>query len=189
STLEEQVLRPIEDPNELDLPLEEAVARLGAHADYARLFEGAFGSAPTADDLARALASYVRTILAGNAPIDHYLNGNTEALSEEARQGLRLFRGKANCTACHLGPTFSDEAFHNTGVAWQNGELTDAGRFAVTGTEADRGAFKTPTLREVARTAPYMHDGSLATLEDVLGFYNRGGNLNPHLVRSCARSN
>ena len=127
------------------------------------------------------MASYVRTILSGDAPIDRYMNGEREALAEQARAGLRLFRGKANCTACHLGPIFSDEQFHNTGVAWREGELLDPGRFAVTGKEEDRGAFKTPTLREVTRTAPYMHDGSLATLDDVIEFYNRGGNPNPHL--------
>ena len=123
----------------------------------------------------------MRTIMSGDAPIDRYRNGDREALSDKARQGLRLFRGKANCTACHLGPTFTDERFHNTGVAWRDGKFLDLGRFTVTRKEKDRGAFKTPTLREVARTAPYMHDGSIATLEDVIEFYNRGGNRNPHL--------
>ena len=94
---------------------------------------------------------------------------------------MQLFRGKANCTACHVGPTFSDERFHNTGVAWPEGKLLDEGRFAVTGRVADRGAFKTPTLREIARSAPYMHDGSLVTLRDVVDYYNRGGNANPGL--------
>ena len=92
-----------------------------------------------------------------------------------------MFRGKANCTACHLGPTFTDECFHNTGVAWRDGELLDDGRYVVTGNEEDRGAFKTPTLREVAGTAPYMHDGSMGTLEEVIEFYNRGGNANSYL--------
>ncbi len=102
-------------------------------------------------------------------------------LSEQARAGLRLFRGRANCTACHLGPTFTDEQFHNTGVAFRGGKLADEGRFTVTGKEKDRGAFKTPTLRHVAQTAPYMHDGSLATLEDVIEFYDQGGNPNLYL--------
>ena len=110
-----------------------------------------------------------------------YLSDEREQLSPEAYQGLRLFRSKANCSACHLGPMFTDERFHNTGIAWHDGELLDEGRFAVTGRDDDRGAFKTPTLREVGRTAPYMHDGSLPTLEDVVEFYNRGGNANPHL--------
>ena len=181
SSLEEQVVKPIQDEKELDMKLEEVVARLKAHHEYPTLFQVAFGQEVNPDDLARGLASYVRTILAGDAPIDRYLDGEQVALSEPAREGLRLFRGKANCTACHLGPTFTDEQFHNTGIAWRDGKLLDPGRFALTGKEADRGAFKTPTLREVARTAPYMHDGSLATLEEVVEFYNRGGNTNPHL--------
>ena len=92
-----------------------------------------------------------------------------------------LFRGKARCANCHFGHIFTDEGFHNTGVAWSDGEWLDDGRFGVTGEETDRGRFKTPTLREIARTAPYMHDGSLATLEDVVKFYDRGGNQNPYL--------
>jgi cytochrome c peroxidase len=171
-TLEQQVLKPIQDPNEMDMTLEEVVARLR---------RAPATSSITSEELARALASYVRTILSGNAPIDRYLNGDREALSEEARRGLNLFRGKANCTACHVGPNFTDERFHNSGVAWRDGQWLDPGRFVVTGKEADRGAFKTPTLREIARTAPYMHDGSLATLEEVIEFYNRGGNANPYL--------
>ncbi|MCH8913002.1 MAG: hypothetical protein IIA33_05470 [Planctomycetes bacterium] len=109
------------------------------------------------------------------------MNGERDALSKLAREGLRIFRGKGNCTACHLGPTFTDERFHNTGVTWRDGEPADPGRFVVTGEQEDRGAFKTPTLREVARTAPYMHDGSLATLEEVIAYYDRGGNPNPYL--------
>jgi len=92
-----------------------------------------------------------------------------------------VFRGKGNCTSCHVGPNFTDERFHNTGIAWRDGSLQDEGRSAVTGKLDDRGAFKTPTLREIARTAPYMHDGSLVSLEDVVEYYDRGGNANPAL--------
>jgi cytochrome c peroxidase len=92
-----------------------------------------------------------------------------------------VFRGKGNCTTCHVGPTFTDERFHNTGVAWRDGRFVDEGRSAVTGRIDDRGAFKTPTLREIARTAPYMHDGSLTTLDEVIEYYDRGGNTNPGL--------
>ena len=182
SSLEEQVLKPIQDPKELDMTIEEVVARLKKDDEYEKLFQGAFGRAICGEDLAKALASYVRTILSGGAPLDrYYLGSERAALSNEARNGLRLFRGKANCTACHVGPNFTDERFHNTGVAWRDGTLLDPGRLVVTGKLADRGAFKTPTLREIAKTAPYMHDGRLATLEDVLEFYNRGGNRNPYL--------
>jgi cytochrome c peroxidase len=164
-TLEEQVLKPIEDPNEMDLTLEEASSRV-------RL------DAPT---ISRALASYVRSILAGDSRYDRFLDGDRKALSAEQQLGLQLFRGRGNCTACHVGPTFSDERFHNTGVAWRDGGLRDEGRFAVSGKPADLGAFKTPTLREIARTAPYMHDGSMPTLEEVIAFYDAGGRPNPHI--------
>jgi cytochrome c peroxidase len=165
ASLEEQVLKPIQDPNEMDLALEEAASRVNLDVPI----------------ISRALASYVRSILSGDAPFDRFVNGDHSGLSDEQQLGLRLFRGKGNCTACHIGPNFTDEQFHNTGVAWRDGQFADEGRFAVSKKPRDRGAFKTPTLREIARTAPYMHDGSLATLEDVIDFYSAGGRPNPHL--------
>jgi cytochrome c peroxidase len=165
TTLEEQVLQPIQDPNEMDLTLDEASARVGLPVD----------------EIARSLASFVRSILSGASPFDRYITGDRNALSPEQQAGLLVFRGKANCTACHVGPTFTDERFHNTGVAWRDGRLLDDGRFSVSSRADDRGAFKTPTLREIARTAPYMHDGSIATLQEVVEFYDRGGNPNPAL--------
>jgi cytochrome c peroxidase len=156
-TLEEQVLKPIEDPNEMDLPLVEASSRMGLSVEA----------------ISHALASFVRSILSGDSPFDWYINGDRAALTVEQQAGLQLFRGKANCTACHVGPNFTDERLHNTGVAWRDGSFTDAG--------AGKGNFKTPTLREIARTAPYMHDGTLATLEEVIEYYDRGGNQNPGL--------
>ncbi len=181
SSLEVQVLKPIQDPNEMDMTLETLVARLKRDDGYREAFSKVFGREISGDDLGKALASFVRTLLSGDSPYDRYVNGESEALSSAAREGLRLFRGKGNCTACHVGPNFSDERFHNTGVAWRNGRLLDQGRFAVTGRDEDQGAFKTPTLREVVHTAPYMHDGSLKTLREVVEFYNRGGSRNPHL--------
>ncbi len=187
TSLEKQVLQPIQASIEMDMTIEEVVTRLRRDANYPRLFQIAFGRAMNDEDLARALASYVRTILSGNAPIDRYLNGDQSALSELQRRGLRLFRDKANCTACHIGPTFTDEGFHNTGVAWRDGMLSDSGRYVVSGRDEDLGAFKTPTLREIARTGPYMHDGSSATLEAVIEFYDRGGNVNPYLDAELRR--
>lgn len=163
ATLEEQVLRPIQDPAEMDLTLEEAARRV-------RL---------SVDAISHALAAYVRSVLSGDSPYDRYVNGDRRALSADQFAGLQIFRGKGNCTACHVGPNFSDERLHNTGIAWQNGRLQDDGRFIVTGKNEDRGAFKTPTLREVARTSPYMHDGSLPTLDAVIKFYDEGGRPNP----------
>ena len=180
-SLEEQVVQPIQNPSELDLPLAEAVNRLRDRWTYRRRFQMAFGRQVEVQDLALALASYVRTILSGNSPYDRYLSGERDALSVQAWKGLQIFRRKGNCTACHFGPSLTDERFHNTGVAWRNDRLLDEGRFEVTGKPAHRGAFKTPTLREIDRTAPYMHDGSLNNLEEVIEFYNRGGNRNPTL--------
>jgi cytochrome c peroxidase len=180
-SLEQQAIDPITNPRELDLSLAEAVDRLAQSPAYRDRFQAAFSRSVNSEDLSRALASYVRTIVAGDSPFDRYVNGDTRALADEAKRGLQLFRGKARCTACHAGPLLTDEAFHNTGVAWRNGEWSDVGRFGVSAREADRGAFKTPTLREIARTAPYMHDGSLATLDDVVEYYDRGGNPNAFL--------
>jgi cytochrome c peroxidase len=157
ATLEEQVLKPIEDPNEMDLPLAEASSRVGL----------------SKEEISRALASFIRAILSGGSLYDRYVNGDRAALTIEQQAGLQLFRGKANCIACHVGPNFTDERLHNTGVAWRDGRFTDAG--------AGQGNFKTPTLREISRTAPYMHDGSLATLEEVIEYYDRGGNQNRDL--------
>jgi len=179
-TLEEQVVQPILAELEMDLTIEEAVERLRGKRRYRKGFRRVFGWEVNGEDLARALAAYVRTIQAGDSPYDRYLFGRKNALSQEARAGLRLFRGKANCSACHVGPTFSDEDFHNTGVAWRDGKFLDDGRYAVTKEERDRGKFKTPTLREIARTAPYMHDGSIPTLEEVIDFYSDGGRENPN---------
>ncbi len=170
------------------MTLKDVVEELRRDREYSELFQAVFGRIPTHVDLAKALASYVRTILSGDSAFDRYLNGERDALSEREREGLRIFRGTGNCTACHVGPNFTDERFHNTGIAWPDGDLLDPGRLEVTGNKKDQGAFKTPTLREIARTDPYMHDGSLATLEEVIEFYNRGGNPNPYLDPERDRS-
>lgn len=155
ASLEEQVLQPIEDPSELG----------SSHATAARKV------GMPAPEIGRALSSFVRSILSGNSPFDRFINGARDALTADQQEGLQVFGGKGNCVSCHAGPNLTDERTHNTGVAWRDGRLADAG--------AGRGDFKTPTLREVHRTAPYMHDGSLATLEEVIEFYDQGGRLNP----------
>ena len=178
ATLEDQVLQPILAELEMDLTIDEAVERLRGTSPYPAAFRDTFGHDPNRDDLARALAAYVRTIQSGASPFDRYVWGEPDALSSEEQAGLRLFRGRANCTACHVGPNLTDEEFHNTGVFWGQ-QPYDAGRVVVTEEVEDTGKFKTPTLREVAGTAPYMHDGSISTLEEVVDFYDRGGNDNP----------
>jgi cytochrome c peroxidase len=179
-SLEAQVLEPFDNPDELGIGRDAVAALLASDAGYLRRFEAAFGGSITTRNLGLALASYVRSILSGDSRVDRFTSGDTGALTVEERDGLRVFRGKGNCVSCHFGPTFTDERFHNTGVAWRSGGVTDDGRFTASGRPEDRGAFKTPTLREVSRTAPYMHDGSVATLAEVIDFYDRGGIGNPY---------
>lgn len=178
--LEEQVLQPILAENEMAMTLDGVVTRLAASPRYSLAFRQVFSRPLSSEDLARALASYVRTIRAAGSPFDRFAAGDSTALTEREREGLELFQGKARCVRCHTGTNFTDDGFHNTGAAWQDGRLQDLGRGQVTGREEDRGAFKTPTLREVARTAPYMHDGSFETLRDVVSFYSDGGRVNPY---------
>jgi cytochrome c peroxidase len=180
ATLEAQALRPIADALELGSSVADVVQRLRADAGYGAAFQATFPDGVTADNLARALASFERTLLLGNSPVDRFRAGEVTVLSDQARQGLWLFESRGRCWRCHSGSNFTDEQFHNTGVSWER-EPIDLGRYAVTKVDADRGRFKTPTLRGVARTAPYMHDGSLATLEDVVEFYQRGGGKNAYL--------
>jgi len=176
-SLEEAVVQPIENAVEMALPLVTLVERLRRDRGYRAGFARAFPDSVSARNVARALASYVRALRSGDAPIDRYLRGERSALLAEAETGMRLFNGKANCVTCHVGAIFSDERFHNTGVSWGS---SDPGRQAATGREEDRGKFKVSSLRNVALTAPYMHDGSIATLEAVIEFYDRGGTPNPN---------
>lgn len=132
-------------------------------------------------DVAAALASYMRTIRSHESRVDDYRQGQTGMLNADEKAGFDLFRGRGGCAQCHGGPNFTDDRFHNTGVGFANGVFADAGRYEFTQDERDRGAFKTPTLREVALTAPYMHDGSVATLEAAVEFYSNGGVRNPSL--------
>lgn len=178
--LEGQALGPIQNPIEMDLTLEEAVAKLNKIPGYKSQFQKVFGSDATPPAIAAAIASFERTILSGDAPYDKFKAGDAKALSEQAQKGMKLFFGKANCSGCHSGPNFSDAAFHNLGVGMEKPE-PDLGRFGVTKQLGDKGAFKTPTLRDIARTAPYMHDGSHKTLEEVIEFYDKGGTANPQL--------
>lgn len=179
ATLEAQVVMPIEHPHEMALPLADAVARLAADADYRALFAAAGAPEPDVPALSAALAEFLRRLVVGDSPIDRFRAAKGK-LTPQERRGLWIYDSKGRCWKCHSGPNFSDEKFHNTGVGVKEG-VPEPGRFAVTGDAADRGAFKTPTLRMVAKTAPYMHDGSLATLEEVVRFYARGGNPNEQL--------
>ncbi len=180
-SLEEQALGPIENPIEMANTLDGMVATLSSIPGYAPLFEAAFGDATvTPDRVAKAIASFERTVISGNSPWDRFVAGDDTALDEQQQRGLELFNGKAQCSLCHAGQTLSDSDFHNLGVGMAAAE-PDLGRYLVTQAEVERGAFKTPPLRDISKTAPYMHDGSQATLQQVVEFYNQGGEANEWL--------
>ncbi len=179
-SLEAFVLEPIADPNEMNLPLAEALVRLRADEGYRTAFEQAFRSEPATEHLQRSLATFVRGIVRGDSPYDRFQRGAIDALTPAQRSGQWLFESKGGCWQCHTPPLFTDDRFHNTGVGAREG-TSEPGRSAVTGEPNDLGGWKTPTLRGLRYSAPFMHDGSLATLEDVVGFYARGGNPNANL--------
>ncbi len=177
ATLEEQVLQPISNPVEMDLDVERAVTRLADDPQYVQAFEAAFGVRPDEEHLARALASFVRALVSTSSPYDRYLAGDSEALGASATRGLRLFFGeRAECFHCHSEGTLTNDGYFNNGVFEEGGDI---GRQELTGRSGDLGKFRVPSLRNVAVTAPYMHDGSLATLEDVVDHYADGGSGHP----------
>jgi cytochrome c peroxidase len=196
ASLEEQAGGPMANPIEMGQPHEVSVRKLAADPSYGPLFEKGFGrGAITMDKIAKSLASFERTLVSGDSPFDRYEYGHdATAMSAAAIRGLAAFRDpvRGNCTACHLiGKNYAlltDGKFHNIGVGVDStGELTDLGRYSETKVEADRGAFKTPTLRNVALTAPYMHDGSEKTLKQVVDYYAGGANSNPQLDPAIQR--
>lgn len=205
-SLEAQALEPLVAANEMANPsLEAVVERVAALEDYAGMFQAAFGTGPTAEGIARAIASYERSLLAGNSPFDRWhFGGDEDAVSDAAKLGFEVFRTKAGCIGCHAfsedNPLFTDHKFHDIGTGWKrarrmdqvrlallgesNPEDThagtrllpsDYGRYEVTQTPPDMFRYKTPSLRNVALTAPYMHDGSFKTLREVVTYYHHGG--------------
>jgi cytochrome c peroxidase len=214
ATLEDQAVQPMINPIEHGFEDDPAVVeKLRSLPEYPPLFEAAFGSKEI--DMRRfgqAVASFERTLISLDAPIDRFLAGDAKAISASAQRGWELYNGKARCNTCHgridVLPLFTDDLFHNIGVgvkqvdfdavsrkaaaavaagksvdalALQDAEASALGRFLVTRETKDLGAFKTPQLRNVALTAPYMHDGSQATLREVIDFYDKGGEPNPYL--------
>jgi cytochrome c peroxidase len=168
-TLEEQALVPIESPGEMNQGLDDLEKELNAVPGYVRQFQAVFGTEVTGAGIARALAAFERSLVTKASPFDRYLTGEKDALSEEAQEGMRLFLGEAGCAHCHRGPLLSDQKFYRLGV-----DPGDKGRGGITGKREDDYRFRTPSLRNVALTGPYMHDGSQKTLEDVVTFYYRG---------------
>lgn len=174
-SLEEAVAEPIKDPFEMDSTIEGSVQAIARVPGYAPLFKAAFGDeAVTFERISRSIAAFERTLVSTDSPYDRYQSGDPSALTDSAKRGMKHFFGKAACAACHSGPALSDGQFHNIGIGTDK-KPADPGRFKVTRHKRDQGAYKTPTMRNLRYTFPYMHDGSMATLEEVVEFYDRGG--------------
>ena len=169
-TLEQQVLVPLLDEKEMDANPQAVIELLQADAQLTAMSKRAYGKPLDQLVLTQAIANYERTLISGHSRYDRYLQGDASALSEAATRGLQLFTGSAHCSVCHSGPDLSDHDFHNVGTAGDG--TADAGRERITFLSQDRGKFKTPTLRNISRTAPYMHHGGMATLEAVVHHFN-----------------
>jgi cytochrome c peroxidase len=185
-SLEEQSKGPIANPKEMTNFNDPHTAymdcqnRIKEIKGYRSLFKKAFGNEEChIEDIARAIATFERTILSGNSSYDRYIAGDKTALTSEQIHGLEVFK-KSHCNACHAGFNFTDGTFTNIGVA-MDADIPDPGRYDVTKVKSDYGSFKVPTLREVSRTSPYMHDGSIETLSEVIEFYDKGGIPNSNL--------
>ncbi len=208
ASLEEQSKGPMVNPVEMAMASHDVVVqKVRGLPEYEQAFRAVFGRAPSIDDVAAAIATFERTLVTGDSPFDRFLAGDKTAMSEAAQRGWALWNGKARCNTCHpfgdVTPNFTDNKFHNIGVAAKGRDFgslarkaagvgdpaqlafdpgyTELGRFIVTRQPKDIGSFKTPGLRDIALTAPYMHDGSEATLLGVVAFYDRGGEPNPYL--------
>jgi cytochrome c peroxidase len=180
-SLEEQALGPIQNPIEMGETHENVVRKLKGIKGYQQQFRAIFSANPNLQGIAEAIAAFERTVISTNSAFDKYVLGDSKAMDEAAVRGMTLFKGKARCILCHNGPNFTDNQFHNLGVPQVGPMKEDLGRYYVTKVEKDKGAFKTPTLRSITETAPYMHDGVFKTLGEVLDFLNKGGGANPNL--------
>ncbi|WP_221391477.1 cytochrome-c peroxidase [Dyadobacter sp. NIV53] len=171
SSLEEQILGPLSSHDEMDLPIEQAVERLKQDAFYSTAFQKIFKTDVNQKNLLSAIASFERTLETTDTPYDRYLDGDEKAMSPEAVRGRILFIGKANCALCHSGEDFTADRFKSIGL-FNGKELTDPGRFKITKDSVHIGMFKVPGLRNVAVTAPYMHNAMFRTLKEVVQYYN-----------------
>jgi cytochrome c peroxidase len=180
NSLEDQALGPIGAAAEMNMPLEKMPGQLAAIPGYKPMFEKAYpGEGITLASVAKAIASFERTVVSTEAPFDRWRKGDERAVSDEAKRGFALFNGKARCSLCHQGFNFTDNGFHNIGL--RSPGDADEGRFAHRKVKVLKGAFKTPTLRDIALTAPYMHNGAYRTLEEVVDHYDRGGDVKDNL--------
>lgn len=171
-TLEEQALGPIENPVEMDLPVTEAVRKLNAHTQYKAFFIKVFGKPADRENLAKAIAAFERTLETNNTAFDDYVSEkDTTQFTAAAKRGREIFNVKGKCFDCHFGPDFTGDQFRSIGL-FNGKDLNDSGRYVVTKKIEDIGKFKTPGLRNIAMTAPYMHNGMHKTLREVIDYYN-----------------
>jgi len=180
-SLEEQTLGPIQNPIEMAETLDHLVSKLRTVKGYRQQFRNVFGTEISSQGIAKAIAAFARTLISTNSAFDQYSLGTKQAMNQAAIRGMALFKDKARCILCHNGPNFTDNQFHNLGVPQVGPMKVDLGRYDVTRREQDKGAFKTPTLRSILETAPYMHDGVFLSLEEVIEFLDKGGGANPNL--------
>jgi cytochrome c peroxidase len=177
-TLEEQAMGPIGASVEMNQNPVELVKELASIGGYVKLFNDAYpNEGITSDTIRKAIASFERTITTKDSPFDRWAKGDKSAISKDAKAGFKLFVGKARCVKCHNGYNFTDDGFHNIGLK----DNSDEGRYALRKVKILKGAFKTPTLRNVEFTAPYMHNGEYQTLEQVVEHYAKGGIVKTHL--------
>lgn len=185
-SLEDQAMGPMEANVEMNMDIKQLFIWLNGNAEYTALFEKAYpGMGVNAKSLSKAMASFERTVISNNSPFDDWVKGDKKAMTTQQVNGFKLFVEKANCVACHSAPNFTDDGFHNIGLPSWGNENPDMGRYAQRPLRLMKGAFKTPTLREIARTGPYFHDGSSSTLAHAVEHYSQGGvvktNLSPSM--------
>ena len=180
----ELMLQPIQSPTEMNASIEEVVANIAPIEEYQQQFQEVFESPDiTAQNIGIALASFVRSIVSSRSRFDRFAEGEYDALTNEQIHGLHLFRTKARCMNCHHGPLFSDGEFHHTGLSYYGRRFEDLGRFNATGIKGDRGKFKTPSLRDLMHTGPWMHNGLFTSFTGILRMYNHGVTFNSRVQR------
>jgi len=185
-SLEDQAMGPMEATVEMNIDTARLFQWLNQSAGYKALFAKAYpGEAIDAKTVSKAIASFERTAVSNNSPFDRWVKGDAKAMAPRQVNGFKLFVGKANCAACHAAPNFTDNGFHNLGLASWGAPEPDMGRYTQKPIKLMKGAFKTPTLRDIERTAPYFHDGSSKTLMEAVEHYDKGGvvktNLSPNM--------
>jgi cytochrome c peroxidase len=189
ATMEEQAMGPIVANREMNSDPQAMIREITGIPGYAEQFKNVFNGPPSMKNVGMALAAFERTIVSGESSFDRYVNGDKRALNEQQKRGLILFVSKAACSQCHSGPSFSDSSFHNLGLPQAGPLKEDLGRYEVTKSSKDKGAFKVPGLRSVEMSPPYMHTGAFNTLDEVVEFYNQGGGSGPNKSEKILKLN